>query len=85
MTDLADLKAERDKIVSWYKANPLMVGTPDWRRRTLTHRLLVDLIARDGGSKEDLAYVFRELAAINAGERDGETAGQGPLTPPPKS
>lgn len=71
---MAKLRAERERVEMWRDDNIANVGTPEFRRSTLAHRLLVDLIARDGGSPADRAYVAREMAAIESGMRDGETA-----------
>jgi hypothetical protein len=72
MIDISKLQAERVRIEAWRVANIDKLGTPEFRRSTLTHRLLTDLIRRRGGSAADRAYVERELIAIQQGERDAD-------------
>ena len=76
MTDVPALKTERVRIEKWREDNLDKVGTAEFRRSTLVHRLLIDLIERGGGSSEERAYVMREMTAIHEGKRDGETAGR---------
>lgn len=56
MTELDDLSA-------WLKSNALeKAGTTEYRKKNEAHRLLTDLVARDGGTPEDRAYVMRKLS-----------------------
>lgn len=71
MTDLDALKAELARIQKWRMDNQdKEPSDPEMTRALLVDRLLCDLIARDGGSPEDRAWVMREMTAIHAGERD---------------
>lgn len=74
MTDIDKLSAELDRINKWREANLHLIGGPAFRRSTLVHRQLTDLIAVGGGSPEDRAGIVRELTAIYEGKRDEETA-----------
>lgn len=56
-----DLRVEHDRLSAWLNDNTDKMGTPEHRKALLAHRLLTDLIALDGGTKEQRAYVWQQL------------------------
>lgn len=60
--DIDALKAELATLSKWLEANALeKAGTAEYGKKNAAHRLLTDLVARDGGTPEDRAYVMRKL------------------------
>lgn len=68
MIDVAKLKAERARIENWQRANLSKLGTAEYRKSTLAHRLLTDLIELGAGNTSARAYALRVLVAIENGE-----------------
>ena len=71
MTDVENLKAERERIEKWRDANMDKIGGAEFRRSTRILRLLCDLIARNGGSGAERTYVADQLAAMEEEKRAG--------------
>lgn len=65
--DLEALRQEHDRLSAILQEaayNPDLAGTPERKKIILTHRLLTDLIAANGGTPEMCAEVTRRLAEI---------------------
>lgn len=65
--DLEKLEAKLSELAAWLHANRDRMGTPEFNKRTLVHRLLTDLVQVDGGTPEMRAAVMRRLTEIIEG------------------
>ncbi len=59
---MTSLRAEHHRLSSLMRRDALeKAGKPAFRKIVIAHRLVTDLLARDGGSSEERAYVFAKL------------------------
>lgn len=67
MTEFSALEAEHARLTQWRNENADKTGTLEYRKSTISHRLLTDLLERDGGTEADRAEVARQLAQVEDG------------------
>ena len=63
--DLEALETAIAELTAWLRANPELVGTPEFQKRSAHHKLLTDLRNEGGGTPEQRAAVIRKLNEDN--------------------
>ena len=62
--DIEALIAELFRLNIWRSENLDKVGTPEFEKTTIAHKLVTDLIAADGGTDEQRAEAIRQLRLL---------------------
>lgn len=55
------LRALSNKLLDWRHNNFAKLGTAEYRQNTLAHMFVTELIALDGGTAEQRAFVMRAM------------------------
>lgn len=70
MSDLDTFKAELARLNEWRAANTHKLGTIEFRRSTMAHRLLTDLVRSSGGTATHRSATAERLKEIETGKYD---------------